>query len=130
LRSIIKLKNGMLNMKPQTKPETNKMEQEKQDGYKKIGIKLDKEMLNFKEKKDDVTIIKKRIGNVLDDILYAMEELGWEVPAELMELKQWLRGKGNSLREQGDLRYWQDKFNVILQVEKLKSELNNEVPSS
>ena len=120
----------MLNMKPQTKPETNKMEQEKQDGYKKIGIKLDKEMLNFKEKKDDVTIIKKRIGNVLDDILYAMEELGWEVPAELMELKQWLRGKGNSLREQGDLRYWQDKFNVILQVEKLKSELNNEVPSS
>lgn len=72
---------------------------------KELGIKLDTEMLNFTEK-NDVMLVEKRIGNVLDNILFSMEEQDFEVPAELIELTQWLRGKGNSLREQGDFRYW------------------------
>jgi len=92
------------------------MEKQKQrkDYRKKLNILLDAEMLdNTKFAPKNISLIEKRIGNVLDDILFAMEEKKMCVPAELMELKQWLRGKGNSFRENGDFRYWKDiKLNL------------------
>ena len=42
----------------------------------------------------------------MDDILFYMEEHNIRVIPELQELKQFLRCKGNSLREQGNLKYW------------------------
>jgi hypothetical protein len=51
----------------------------------------------------------KQVGNALDEIFSVMEARGIEIIPELMELKQYLRFKGNSLREHGDFRYWTHK---------------------
>lgn len=48
----------------------------------------------------------KWVGNALDDILFYMDEHNIRIIPELQELKQFLRFKGNSRREQGDFRYW------------------------
>ena len=48
----------------------------------------------------------KCVGNVLDLIIDEMEEQEYKVPVELIELKQWLRFKGNSKRENGDESLW------------------------
>jgi predicted RNase H-like nuclease (RuvC/YqgF family) len=64
----------------------------------KLGIKIS----DFKIDMQD----GKCVGNSLDEILFAMEEQEMTVPAELMELKQWLRFKGNSARENGDASMW------------------------
>lgn len=81
---------------------TEKLKMTRKDYRKTLGIKLDAEMIKCVGMHEG-----KCIGNLLDDIIFEMEEKDLEVPAELMELKQWLRGKGNSFREQGDLRYWE-----------------------
>ena len=51
----------------------------------------------------------KNVGNALDDILSKMEEYEIEILPDLIELKQYLRLKGNSKREQHDLSLWKEK---------------------
>jgi hypothetical protein len=70
-------------------------------------MKLNAEELSF-HPTDDPMLVQKRIGSVLEQILYEMEENGLVVPRELWELKQWLRFKGNSRREQGDYSLWEN----------------------
>ena len=74
----------------------------------RLGIKLRAdELTTLKEHNDEhisVLTVHKRVGNVLDEILFEMQEQRLVVPDELMELKQWLRQKGNSDREQGNFK--------------------------
>ena len=51
----------------------------------------------------------KEVGNMLDDILDEMEEQDIKILPELLELKQHLRFKGNTRRENGDKSLWEDK---------------------
>jgi hypothetical protein len=76
-------------------------ELKKINGRKVLDIKIPDFRVNMQQGKD--------IGNSLDKILFTMEQRKMQVPAELMELKQWLRFKGNSQREQGDDSLWEIK---------------------
>jgi len=49
----------------------------------------------------------KNVGNALDEILDEMEEKKIRILPKLMELKQYLRFKGNSKRENGDTSLWE-----------------------
>ena len=48
----------------------------------------------------------KNVGNALDEIFDEMDRKKIKIIPKLMELKQYLRFKGNSRREQGDLSLW------------------------
>lgn len=48
----------------------------------------------------------KNVGSALDDVLCYMQKHNIRIIPELYELKQYLRLKGNSLREQGNDKYW------------------------
>ena len=51
----------------------------------------------------------KWVGNALDEIISEMIGKHQKVPIKLIELKQFLRFKGNSMREKGDLRLWESE---------------------
>lgn len=77
-----------------------------------LGLQLDYSLFQF-ESSPEITWsiqmqVQKRIGSQLEEILTKMDEMGFEVPAELLELQLWLRFKGNSHREKGDLSMWND----------------------
>lgn len=56
----------------------------------------------------------KQVGNALDVVLSAMEEQGFEVPLELEEIKQYLRFKGDSLKEQRNDSLWEQKNKMVI----------------
>lgn len=70
-------------------------------GIMKLGIKLDDSEINWVGMQE-----LKCVGNVLDHIIFEMEEKDLIVPEELIEFKQWCRFKGNSKRENGDNSMW------------------------
>jgi hypothetical protein len=51
-------------------------------------------------------------GTALDEIIWEMEVQGYDVPLELVELKNYLRFKGNSHREEGDYSLWEEDEDV------------------
>lgn len=79
-----------------------------------LGLLLDDEYFKFESSPEitwDIQMqVQKRIGGQLEKILTAMDEKGFEIPAELLELQLWLRFKGNSQREKGDFSMWEGVF--------------------
>ncbi len=71
-------------------------------------LKLSKQMLDFSEYENQLTVleVQKRIGNILDDILN--DDSSSIKLSLLIELKDWLRHKGNSLRENRNELYWKE----------------------
>lgn len=84
----------------------------------RLGIRLDANELATHGQTTSVMQVHKGVGNLLDHILYEMEDQDLVVPDELKELKQWLRYKGNSDREQGNYELWEHIPIKELQVKK------------
>ena len=63
------------------------------------------DFLKIKEK----MALEKAIGTEVERIVENMIEQGYVVPAQLVELYQYLRFKGNSERENEIYRFWQNE---------------------
>ena len=75
-------------------------------------MKLNESLIGFK--RDDNYLSgfgcdAKWVGNTLDEILFEMEERDIKIPKELLELKQYLRHKGNTRLEDGDFSLWEQE---------------------
>jgi len=73
-------------------------------------MKLTKQLIGLR--RDDTYLSgygcdAKNVGNMLDEILDEMEEQKIKILPELLELKQYLRFKGNSKLENGDSSLWE-----------------------
>jgi hypothetical protein len=93
-----------------TKTTKDKMKQ----GDRKLKTKLDEKAIQLRHDenyKSGYGCDAKWVGNILDEILFEMEEKKMEVPRVLVELKQHLRFKGND--NPSDLRLWKSKAEQI-----------------